>query len=1213
VPVNQLIGESMRKSLTLLPVFRILGLLLCLPVYLVAQKIESSLDIILLESPPDSAVTVLVRPALEVEINGLESDLDRLKVSRAERHRRVIEALKKKSETAQSGLRAYLSDARKSGKIRKYRQFWIDNLVAVTARPDVVREIAARSDVAQILENKILTLQADKKKSDVFARRDATALAGSAYLAAGKVTNWALDTLKVRGLWKRGLTGRGILVGTIDSGVDGTHPALAAKWRGANGATDIESWYDSWNENSYFPVDDDPSLGPTHGTMVMGCLLGQTGADTVGAAPDAQWISANAFEYVGGIMTTMSEKIISCFEWMADPDGDPGTIDDVPDILNLSFAESSDYGCSETYRQPVKNMIALGVTVIIAAGNKAGRGDYVGSPGSYPDFFAVGSVDSLNFVSEFSTRGPSTCNSSVYKPDVVAPGEGYLSTQGSLRGGGYNTVKGTSFATPLVAGIAVLLKQYNPELTPNEITQAIRSSARDLGPVTGPDNDYGYGLVNAEAALAKVTPASTPSFAILNIDLLAGSDSLISPGEQVSVILRVTDLGAGAGSVSGTVTPNSSDVSVISGTANFGDFLPGDVKSNSLSPFVLSFEQNILIPAQRTFKVTFISGTFSKTVSFALSVGGQPEPPVEGMASHNVGKAGLTLTNFGVIGKIDQKGGGFVYPYGDPSASEQLFQGSILVATGPENVSDATYNDKPMTSGEVTFDHDFTTTQGGNIKVLNPGLIADQEITGAYADSRAVKPLGVSVHQRSYAYATEGDNDYVIVEYTLTGPENSEINGVYAAQHIDWDVAGTDSDDLVGFDRNLSLAYMYDSKGNMYVGHALLTQAVSGFKPLNFNNDIKNGFTGAEKFTAMTSLSPDTVTAVSADWSELLSGGPVNIRPGEEVTVAFAVIGGTSLAALKEHTLKARAKFHEIALLKGLDLVPPRIVADTRQDADLTDTSYAVRAAITDEKGVETVDLWWWVVGLTTFWRKTVMAPSGTGDIYEAQIPRLGTKAQVNYYLQAIDNQGNQAFWPEGAPQVYSTFEIRDLNVPLITGIAVYPDTGGTSGGFVVSAEVQDNNLARVYALLVIGDNARPDTLDLVPRPGTGTFAGIVKDLPRGTRISYYIAVEDGSGNLAKEPADAPQSLLSFDFLPLISGDGDLNGKVDIFDLLAMLKVLAGKPSDWEQSYVMDLNRNGRIDIFDLIKLLRLLSGNTSLAGNKSSNLTSSSKSAIKY
>ncbi|HUU26680.1 MAG TPA: S8 family serine peptidase [archaeon] len=883
-----------------------------------AGKLAPELEQVLSQAPPDSEITVLVRPALEVEINALEKELSRRRASRAERHRRVIVELKRKSKASQAGLLAELEAGRVLGQVWEYRSFWITNLVAVTATIECIRKLAARQDVAGILENK--TVNVLPLKDGNGSPADIDSLSISARLAsASKKFNWALQRINVRRLWERGITGRGVLVAIIDTGVDGNHPALRDKWRGANGFPVSRSWFDVWKEHTHFPVDHE-----NHGTSVMGCLVGQDGADTTGVAPDAQWIAACYSASVDTVNQEKTEriehktetKILECFEWTADPDGDPETVDDVPDVLGNSWIFSEADGCFDTFDEAVNNLKALDVIVIFAAGND---GPNMGVPAAKPEFFAVGALTQNDYLAFFSGRGPSFCDRVTIKPDLVAPGVNILVPQDLNYGASYRYADGTSLSAPLVAGVAALLRQCNPELNPDEIIRTIRSSAIDMGP-PGPDNAYGWGLVDAEAAFNLLKPSTSPNLLIGRIEITAGWDELISPGEQARIILHLTNTGVEANAVTAELVSNSADVTVISGMASFGDIGPHKQASNSLTPFLLAFSSQIPENVTSTFSLRLATGELIRTLSFNLKVVGVMEPPEKGVAFHSVGKVGLLLTNYGVIGSDSDNGGGFQYPYTGSVSPDHLYRGSLLIATGPATVSDATFNEYTR-NDNVSFDSDFSPVAGGNIQVFIPGRFADLEVTGAFTDNLAANPLGVAVYQRSYAWSAEADDDYVIVEYAFSLVVGLEaLTGIYLAQHLDWDVGtgyARGDNDLVGFDTELRLAYMYDNVSNAYVGHALLTHPVAGFRAINYQQDISDGFTGEEKFSFMTSGIDDTLIGVPDDWSELLSAGPLTLSSDREVFAAFALAGGGSLKELRANTRAAYARYQEISAVRS--------------------------------------------------------------------------------------------------------------------------------------------------------------------------------------------------------------------------------------------------------------------------------------------------------
>jgi hypothetical protein len=108
--------------------------------------------------------------------------------------------------------------------------------------------------------------------------------------------------------------------------------------------------------------------------------------------------------------------------------------------------------------------------------------------------------------------------------------------------------------------------------------------------------------------------------------------------------------------------------------------------------------------------------------------------------------------------------------------------------------------------------------------------------------------------------------------------------------------------------------------------------------------------------------------------------------------------------------------------------------------------------------------------------------------------------------------------------------------------------------------------------------------------PDGNYFTVIVEGLEAGMEYFYFVEATDTLGNYTRFPEGAPEELLELSFNPVLAGDGDLNGKVDIFDLLAMLKVITGKkiPSAGEFA-AMDMDQSGKVNIFDLLELLKLL------------------------
>ncbi len=1172
--------------MTILNTQRLLGAAVCVLLLAftlagaAAAPLESGLRTILSSAPRDSVITVLVAPARSFDLSDLDNQLRLAGANRKLRHHRVVEALKLETSRSQASLVKFLNTERSNGKVKSYHPFWITNIVAVTTTASRVAELAARPDIGRVLENRVITLSGGKVKQGGKAK---TASAGETLLAdSDKIFNWALANMNVRPLWQRGLTGRGILVGNIDSGVDGNHPALASKWRGAHGATATESWYDALNGSS-FPFDDHTG---THGTKTMGCMVAQSGADTVGVLPDAQWIAAKAFTDNQG----SSVQVIDCMEWMADPDLDPTTVDDVPDILNLSFGDNSTHSCVDIYWDALNNLKALGVVPICASGNIPDHGEKVAAPGNSSDFFAVTAVDSLNQYKNHSMPGPSTCDPNAIKPDIVAPGHRVITAKGTeYTSSLYSSDSGSSFACPLAAGVAALVRQANPDLSPDEIYEVLRGSATDLG-VAGPDTLFGYGAINADSAVALAGSPSRPWLAITNIELNAGTDELVSPGEDISVALTVVNNGLSASSVTATVTSNQGDVTVAPGELNFGAVPTGGTASNSSDPFALSFSQSIGQQEIRTFNVVLTmddqTQTQTQILAFAVAVGGEPPTAVESYASHDANNAGLTVTNFGKIGVSSNDGGGFNFPRLSTLSNDHLFRGALLIGNGPLAISDASYSEIAFELHPTGVNHDFTVVEGGNLDIFQPGDFANQEITGSFSDSASDAPLGLVINQRSYAWSGEADQDYVVLEYRLSSTSDTVLDEMYFAEHMDWDVGKTSDNDIAAFEDSLALAYMFDAQSPYYVGQVLLSQAVGGHGEFSYNSVIYDGFTGQEKFSAMSISSGDTVITLPDDYSQLLSAGPFVLKPQKEITIAFAIVGGEGLEDLRANAAAARAKWAEVAAAKQLDITAPSMTVQPLRNQAPQMQNYRLDMTATDSaSSVEQVRVFWREGGEQPSAWVSVDAVISEGG-YAAILPGRTEGTRVQYYVRALDTQGNQALQPAGAPDLLYSFYVGDTTRPVFAdaGVSVISD----GSGMLLSATVSDSDLGMVTAILPGVEP--PDTLQMLPDEQSGRYTVVLTGLEPSSEVSYYFEATDTLGNYARYPATAPDELLELVFSPVLAGDGDLNGKVDIFDVLAVLGVISGRVEPSASEFAaMDLDRNDKINIFDLLEVLKLL------------------------
>lgn len=303
---------------------------------------------------------------------------------------------------------------------------------------------------------------------------------------------WNLKAIHAPEVWAMGHTGKGVVVATLDTGVDPEHPDLKNHWRGGN-----NSWFDPHGEQ---PTPDD-ALG--HGTQSLGVVLG--GPD-MGVAPEARWIAARL--YNGNGRASMSD-IHRAFEWLMDPDGDPATVD-APDVVNASWALTGRAvgSCIMEFSDDIQALRAAGIAVVFAAGNDGPFPNTSNSPGNNPGVISVGAIDGDQAIARQSSRGPSACDKDVF-PRLVAPGVNIRTTD--LSHGGqpsYTTVSGSSLAAPHAAGVLALLAGAFPSASVRELEDALIKGAQDLGE-PGKDQLFGYGRVDALGALRAMQTLET--------------------------------------------------------------------------------------------------------------------------------------------------------------------------------------------------------------------------------------------------------------------------------------------------------------------------------------------------------------------------------------------------------------------------------------------------------------------------------------------------------------------------------------------------------------------------------------------------------------------------------------------------------------------------------------------------------------------------------
>jgi len=313
--------------------------------------------------------------------------------------------------------------------------------------------------------------------------------ADSAYGDAG----WQIAFMGGEALHHNSFRGKGIAIAVLDEGFYGAdrHPAfdsLRASGR-LLGYRDF-----SMREESFFDYE-----RSNHGTKVLSCMAANMPGSHIGTAPEASyWLLSSEH---GRKESPIEEYFWAFAAEFADSVG----VDIITSSLGYAKFDDPSHNYYHRdfykYRSPTSQAAACawqkGIIVLVSAGNDGNTAwQYHLFPGETPEVITVGAVDAKGQVAKFSSKGYP--NRKLIKPDIVAPGKGVLLTDGTS---GYVLQDGTSYATPLVAGLAACLLQLNPELTNNEIKRLLRENATHSAT---PNHCYGYGVPNFEGIMSQL-------------------------------------------------------------------------------------------------------------------------------------------------------------------------------------------------------------------------------------------------------------------------------------------------------------------------------------------------------------------------------------------------------------------------------------------------------------------------------------------------------------------------------------------------------------------------------------------------------------------------------------------------------------------------------------------------------------------------------------
>ena len=768
------------------------------------------------------------------------------------------------------------------------KSFWVANVIEARLSKAVILELSQRDDVGYIEEVPLVRITRARPKG---------------HGGVPKTPGWNIQQINADDVWLMGYMGDGVIVGHMDTGVDYTHPALSGKWAGY--------WHDFVNGNST-PYDDNG-----HGTHTMGTILGGDGpgsfSEDIGVAPHAQFVAVKVFDDQG-----YGYGIMSGFNWYASLVADSG----VPvRVINNSWGSPSSQSLS--YWNAVLTWRSLGIIPVFSIGNDGPNSGTAGTPGNYPTVIGVGATDSGDNIASFSSRGPAPnmtpWNDTTYwsrpdwnliKPDISAPG---VSIRSSVPGGGYQggyTWSGTSMAAPHITGVIALMLSRNPSLDFDTVYNILLNTA--YHPSQGgmyPNNNYGWGRVDALAAVNAVPTLSIPLLVMTSYTIQSGDDDVLDPGETAEISVTITNLAdSTAENTIGTLTTTCEYITLVDSVAEFGDVANGDTVSCD-EPFQIQVAEDAPLgtTVDFTLNLTCNDSAYSYELHFSTFIGVERSDFLD----VNAGNAVFTVTDIGALGFMssDQsQGSGFIYP---KDSVNLLYYGSFAAGNSWNYVVDAWYE----SGGSDDRDWEPLSEPDGRLYYMpDPPRLASEAVAGAFSDSGHASPRGLQAYQLAYAYTKPELSDFVIVEYVLKNAGSTNINDLYAAYFMDFDISQQYNSNQARIDTAYKTAYMWL---NDYAGVVLLNPDVPANLSVIDNNTYVYPYQGMPDSIQIKFMDGTYHFESSSgpnDYSIMVSAGPFDLAPGDSQIVAFAVVGGTSDSTYLLHAAMADSVYHDSTL-----------------------------------------------------------------------------------------------------------------------------------------------------------------------------------------------------------------------------------------------------------------------------------------------------------